>query len=96
MNTYFTAETTNWLLQRKGKITSSEVWKIFKGGRKKDELFGEGAMTYIRSRVTEMQSAEIKEEVDFKQTDWGKNNEHDAKSHFEAITGFTVIYHGIS
>lgn len=96
MSNYFTKEQDEWLLKRKGKITSSEVWKLFKSGRKKDEMFGEGAMTYIRSRVTQMQSGEIKEEMDFKQTEWGKNNENEAKTHFEAITGHSVIYHGIS
>lgn len=96
MSNYFTADNDAWLLQRRGKITSSEVWKLFKGGRKKDEMFGEGAMTYIRSRVTEMQSGEVKEELDARSLAWGKDNEVDAKSHFEAITGFSVIYHGIS
>ena len=96
MSNYFTADNDAWLLQRRGKITSSEVWKIFKGGRSKDVMFGEGAMTYIRSRVTEMQSGELKEELDAKSLAWGKDNELDAKTHFEAITGFSVIYHGIS
>lgn len=115
MSNYFTEEHDAWLIQRKGKITSSEYWKLTTGGARpmteselkveKEEkgrkttvptLFGDGAMTYIRSRITEMQSGEPKEEMDFKQTDWGKNNELDAKTHFETITGFTVVYHGIS
>ena len=69
-----------------------------RGGKRKtiDTLFGEGAITYITSRITEMQSSEIKEEMDFKQTEWGKNNEAAAAEHFEAITGLSIIHYGIS
>lgn len=112
---YFNSEQIGWIRQRRGKLTSSEIHKIFKGGKRKmtaeeleeekkikgkrttvESIFGDGAITYIRSRVTEMQSSEIKEERDFKQTDWGKNNEADAVDEFKRITGLSVVHHGIS
>lgn len=114
MSNYFNKEIQDWLWQRKGRITSSEYWKLTKGGRRDmtneeleiekksggkrktiDTLFGEGAITYIRSKVTELQSSEIKEEVDFKQTEWGKNNENDAVIEFEKVTGLKIDYYGI-
>lgn len=61
-----------------------------------DTLFGDGALTYIRNKVDEITSLELKEENDFKQTEWGKANEMDAVHLFEDITGLTVAYHGIS
>lgn len=71
--------------------------KAVKGRRTTvDTLFGDGAMSYIRSRVTEMQSGEIGEEVDFKQTEWGKNNEMFGVEEFSYVTGLSVNYHGIA
>ncbi len=93
---YFNQAQVEWLAARRGKLTSSEIHKIFTGGRKKGELFGAGAITYIRSRVDEITSGEVKEEMDFKQTEWGKANEADAIFSFEDITGLHVEYHGIS
>lgn len=93
---YFNEAQQAWLLARKGKITSSEWHKLTVGGRKKDELFGQGALTYLRNKVDEITSTELKEENDFKQTEWGKANEMDAIHLFESITGFEVEYHGIS
>ena len=68
------------------------------GGRRKtvDTIFGEGAITYLQTLVDEMTTGEPKEEVDFKQTEWGKANEMDAVHLFEAISGLSVDYHGIS
>lgn len=115
MSNYFTQETENWLKERRGKITSSEYYKITEGGRREmtkselevekkaggkrktiDTLFGKGAISYIRNKITEIQSSEVKEEMDFKQTEWGKNNEGDGVDHFKGITGLSVVYHGIS
>jgi hypothetical protein len=112
---YFSKEIQEWLVERRAKLTSSEIHRIFKGGKRDmtekeleeekaakgkrktvDTLFGEGAITYIRKKVTEMQSSEIKDEMDFKQTEWGKNNESDGVDFFKLTTGLSVVYHGIS
>lgn len=68
------------------------------GGKRKtvDTLFGEGAVTYLQTLVDEITTGEPKEEVDFKQTEWGKANEMDAIHLFEALSGLSVDYHGIA
>lgn len=41
-----------WLLERRGKFSASQAWKLFsKGG---DQMFGTGAWTYIRERAVDM------------------------------------------
>lgn len=73
------------------------IEKAAKGKRTTvDTMFGDGAMTYLHGLISEITTGEPSEEVDFKQTEWGKANEMDAVLHFEAITGLKVAYHGIS
>lgn len=73
------------------------IEKAAKGRRTTvDTMFGEGAMTYLQGLISEITTGEPSEEVDFKQTEWGKANEMDAILRFEAITGLKVAYHGIS
>lgn len=111
---YFNEAQQRWLMQRLGKITSSNWHKLTVGGKRPmtpdelaaeklvkgrrttiDTLFGDGAITYLQKLVDEMTTGEPKEEMDFKQTEWGKNNEMFAIEHFEAITGLDVAYNGI-
>lgn len=74
-----------------------EIERAAKGRKTTVEtLFGDGAISYIHSLVDEITTGEPSEEVDYKQTEWGKANEFDAVGCFEAITGFKVDYHGIS
>lgn len=73
------------------------IEKAMKGRRTTvDTMFGEGAITYLQGLVDEMTTGEPKEEMDFKQTEWGKANELDAMLNFQTITGLSVTYHGIS
>lgn len=73
------------------------IEKAAKGRRKTvDTMFGDGAITYLQGLVSELTTGEIGEELDFKQTEWGKANEMDAILRFEAITGLKVNYQGIS
>jgi len=46
--------TNEWLLQRKGHITASEVEKILVGSKKKDEVFGQTALSYLDGKVAEL------------------------------------------
>lgn len=46
------AERDQWLIEKQGKFSSSEIGKLLIGG-KKGELFGAGAMTYIRQKAVE-------------------------------------------
>jgi hypothetical protein len=45
---------TKWHEQRWGKFTSSENHKLMGSGRKKDDLFGVAAMTYINKKASEI------------------------------------------
>lgn len=84
----------DWLYARIGRLTASEIHKLFVSGKKKDELFGQGALTYIRTKAAEILTQEIKDEVDFKQAEWGKSNEAEAVARFEKETGIRGEYFG--
>ena len=43
-----------WLVQRWTKFTSSEIHKLLTGGKKPGDIFGSGAMTYIKQKALEM------------------------------------------
>lgn len=91
-NNYF--GNNDWLQQRLGRFTSSEIHKLFVSSKKKGEIFGTGANTYIRKKVAELLTLEVKEEVDFKQGEWGKANEYDGVRTFEEATGKKGTYYG--
>lgn len=86
----------DWKMQRLGRFTASDCHKLFISGRKKDEFFGVGSMTYIRSKVAELLTLEIKEEIDFRQAEWGKVHEAEAVQAFEAMIGKSGDYYGAS
>jgi len=43
--------TPEWHKEREGKFTGSEIWKLFVSGRRKDEMFGQTALGYIREKA---------------------------------------------
>lgn len=127
MDNYFTKERDEWLATRKGKFTSSEIYKLFIsgtrdmtdaelaarpkyikkngeegafiGGTKVSVLFGDGAISYIRSRLDELLSIsktpeETSSTSEYKQLAWGTDNEGDAIRHFKVITGYSIIHYG--
>ena len=77
------SDVREWHRKRLGKFTASRIAKIMQGGRRKDELFGQGAMTEIlkiaaeRDLTQEGQVQYIDQLIsnDFKQTRWGNDNE---------------------
>lgn len=70
----------------------------FVGGNTVPTMFGDGAVTYIRSRIDELISMNKTEEQssqsEFKQLAWGIDNEGDAVRHFKLVTGLSVIHYG--
>ena len=54
MSSYFdkSKETERWMEERRGKFTSSELFKLREQGQ--GTLFGKGAMTYIESKAVQM------------------------------------------
>lgn len=91
-NNYF--DQSGWLMERLGRYTASEIHKLFVSGKKKDELFGQGAITYIRTKAAEILTQEVKDDQDFKQAEWGKNHEAEAWMRFEKETGLSGEYYG--
>lgn len=85
---------TQWLHERLGRFTASEIHKLFVGSKVKGELFGQVAKTYIRTKVAEILTQEVKQDVDFKQAEWGKANEVDAMREFEKYMNVKGKYYG--
>jgi hypothetical protein len=92
MSEYF--DNREWLQSRLGRFTASEIHKLSVPGKKKGEIFGVGAMTYIRTKAAEILTQEVKDEVDFKQAEWGKAHEAEACAAFESWLGTTGVYYG--
>lgn len=71
---------------RVGKFTASEIYKLLKNGRKKDELFGQVAVKYITSKFAELLIGETiseAQETDSKSMAWGRLNEELAIAEYE-------------
>ena len=97
--------------ERIGRLTSSEMHKILKGGtrpmtdtelanrekgdRRKtvDTMFGDGAMTYIYTKVAEHLTGQSADEINFKAGEWGKMCEPDLILALEEA-GYSVEYFG--
>ena len=94
-NTYF--DNQEWLNARLGRFTASEISKLFVGPRSKSAgMFGDTAMTYIRTKAAEILTQEVKEEINFKQAEHGKATEPFACAAFEKKMGIKGYYFGAS
>lgn len=92
MENYF--DNKDWLSQRLGRFTASEVHKLFANARTKGELFGAAAKTYIRQKAAEILTQEVKAEFTSAPTEWGKANEAEACKMFEEISSITGNHYG--
>lgn len=79
---------------RLGRFTASEIHKLMKSGKKKDEYFADGAMTYIYEKIAEAITGQPKAQVKSMATEWGLQMETDAIKWFEIITGKKVQHFG--
>lgn len=77
---------SEWFTVRKGKITSSEIWKIM--GSKKEGL-GEVAKSYLLERVSEKLGG-FSQPVIGPALDWGTDLEDTARDIYAAATGLQV------
>lgn len=86
----------DWITDRLGKFTASEIWKLMEKGRGKDEYFGKGAKTYIRQKAAEILTQEPINggRLNIAALEWGSAHEHEAVKRFEKETGLTVEYYG--
>lgn len=92
---YFNQSNIEWLQKRLGRFTASEIHKLFVGGKKKDQLFGKGAESYIMAKAAELLTMEVKDEIDFKQGEWGKANEQDAVLTMESLLEIKGTHYGM-
>ena len=74
-------------IQRIGKFTGSEVWKLM--GAKG---LGKTGETYIYEKAAEfLTGVPVKPEFQAASTQWGIDHEAEAKGYFEAATGLKII-----
>lgn len=85
---------SEWLYQKLGAFSASEIYKLFVGSKKIGQLFGDGAMTYIRQKAAELLTMTVKDEMDFKQTNWGTEHEYAAYMWYEDFTKMVGTYYG--
>lgn len=96
--------TLGWYRARLGNITGSKVGDIMKSGRKKDELFGDTAKTYIYQIAAErgMNPVIIEDDdlfdeyvsqvnVSTKAMEWGNDQEEAARKLYQTITGRRIV-----
>lgn len=98
----------DWYRKRLGKITGSRVGDLMKSGRKKEEIFSETAKSYIYQLAAErdMNPAVVEDDKQFedylqqvnttsKAMQWGTDQEADARSLYEYITGRRMVETGL-
>lgn len=86
-----------WKATRLGKFTASEIYKLLKTGRSKDQLFGEVAMTYIHEKIAELLTGEAKDDISgMRALEWGAANEYDAFLAYQQHCGEELQYFGVA
>ena len=78
-----------WLKERLGKFTASNIYKLMGIPRSKTETLTETAKTYILERVAEKLTG-IPVQIDTAATEWGKDNEPLARKWYAKLTGNQV------
>lgn len=88
--------TTEWFLARKGKFTASGIFNLLATSRKKDEVFGEAALAYIKEKVAELVTDDAvfasMQDCAFSNaaTRWGEQYEAEARECYSAFAGLPV------
>jgi len=81
--------TEEWYAQRLGKFTASRFGDLMTNSRKKDEVLGATAVSYIYEKAAELLTGERKE-IFGAALDWGTENEPICKAYFQETTGLTI------
>lgn len=81
-------------VERFGKFTASEIWKLLVGGRAKSDIFGETAKTYIKEKAVEILTQRRKESFGSRATDWGNEWEYKAIQEYNRSNFVEVEYFG--
>lgn len=83
--------TLEWQQCRIGKITASQVFKIFVSGQGKDNLMGVGAMTYLNQKIGEILTQTMYDDIpETEDILRGLGNEQFALERYSEITGEIV------
>lgn len=92
---------SEWYLARKGKFTASEIANLLVSSKKKDEVFGDTAVSYINDKVNEVMMPDnafinfIEEyQLSTPALRWGNLFEADARELYSKRTGAIVIETG--
>jgi hypothetical protein len=83
----------DWLTQRVGKFTASEIHNLLVSARGKSDEFGKTAMSYIKEKAAETLTGEC-EQVSSKAMEWGIFQEPNAIAAYIKRTGQDVNYYG--
>lgn len=80
------AELSDWHKQRLGKFTSSRIGDLMKQGRKKGEIWGKVAESYIYEKVSELLTGLPKETPETFAMAWGTKYEAEAIEKYNEIS----------
>lgn len=78
-----------WYAQRLGKFTASRFGDLMTNGRKKDEVLGQTAISYIYEKAAELLTGEHKE-IFGAALDWGNEYEPICKAYYSELRGVTI------
>ena len=92
------AYSPEWFKVRTKSFTGSELWKLMTEPRSKSETISKTAETYILEKVWESLSGLTKGGIDNFATEWGNQEEPNAKKWYTHLTGRAVeesplVYH---
>lgn len=93
--------TDEWYLARKGKFTASEIVNLTVKGKKKDDYFGQTAISYIYQKASEYVMPDnnfilncTDNGLSGKAVNWGVTYEDEAREEYEKLTNKKVIQVG--
>ena len=78
-----------WHNQRMGKFTASRFGDLMTNGRKKDEVLGQTAISYIYEKAAELLTGQ-RTEIFGKALDWGNEYEPICKAYYSELRGVTI------
>ena len=90
-------KSAEWYAERAGKFTGSEIYKLMKSGRAKDKVFSDTAISYIYDKIAEIMTGGLSikyKQFDSRATEWGNEQEPNAKKCYSDFTGNQVIEMG--
>lgn len=85
-------EIQDWMAQRCGKFTASEIYKLMGSGKK--DYFSLVAKTYISQKAAEILTLEPSNRPNTMAMDWGQSHEYEAYTKFKEMYGDCEYFGG--